>query len=105
MRAGKLDRYLEVERVTETKDADNSTVSTWSHHLYLWGERRGLSMSERLQAGQVNANISARYFTRYIEDLTEEDRIVDTKESKTYQILGIREIGRRAGLEIFVGTI
>ena len=103
MRAGRMDRYLTIQKKVNSKDNDGATIETWSTRTYCWGEKRNLNMSERLQASAVESNISARYYVRYDTDISVQDRIVDG--SDTYEILGILEIGRKKGLELIAGTI
>jgi len=56
-----------------------------------------------MQAGQVDPATTCRYFVYYDSGLTERMRLVDG--SSTYEILGVREIGRKEGMELYAGTV
>jgi len=103
MNVGRMDRVVVIQTSTDSQDTDLSDTKSWSTFLTIWAERRDLNMRERLQAGQVDANITARFFSLYDQTITEKMRLVDG--SQTYEILGVREIGMKEGLELFVGTV
>lgn len=99
----RFDRIITIQSVTNTTDTYGATIQSWATYATIWAEKRDLSMRERLQAGQGNPLITVRYFAHYNSGITEKMRVVDG--SDTFEILGVREIGRKEGLEIFAGTI
>lgn len=101
MQAGKLDRRLTLERATVTYDSFNSPVYTWATLATVWGEKKEISDGERLSAQEKGADITTRFQIRYsttVADLNPKDRL--TYDSRTYDIVGVKELGRRDGLEI-----
>lgn len=101
MRAGSLDRRLTIERATETRDAFNEPVLTWAPLATVWAGYTPVSDGERFRAGERAADISARFVIRHssqVAGLSPKDRAVF--EGAAYDILNVKEVGRRVGLEI-----
>lgn len=99
--AGKLDRKIILQRFTETRDAYNEPVKTWATLATRSASYEPLSDGERFRAGETAANASARFVIRYsaaVADLDPKDRL--TFGGVVYQILHVKEIGRREGIEI-----
>ena len=60
-----------------------------------------MSDGERFRAGETAANASARFQIRYsatVADLSPKDRLIF--EGVTHQIVFVKELNRREGLEI-----
>lgn len=101
MDAGKLDRRITIRRATVAADAMNEPVETWADHLCIWAAKRDVSDRERLQAAEYGATITARFTIRWSASssgIGPKDRI--SYGGREYDILGIKEIGRREHLEI-----
>lgn len=99
--AGKLDRRITLERFTATPDAYNEPEKSWLTLGVRSASYEPLSDGERFRAGETAANASARFVIRYssvVADLNPKDRLVF--EGVTYDIVRVKEIGRREGLEI-----
>ncbi len=99
--APKLDRRIILQRFTSTVDAYNEPVKTWATLATRWASYEPLSDGERFRAGETAADASARFVIRWsdaVSDLNPKDRL--TFEGVTYQILRVKEVGRREGLEI-----
>lgn len=105
MRAGPLDRKIILERFTETRDAFNEPVKTWATLATRSASYTPLSDGEKFSASETAATASARFVIRYsavVADLDPKDRL--TFDGVVYQILRVKEIGRREGLEITAGA-
>ena len=105
MRAGKLDRKIILQRFTETRDAYNEPVKTWATLATRAASYEPLSDGERFRASETAANASARFVIRYsaaVSDLNPKDRL--EYESEAWEILHVKELGRREGLEILAGS-
>jgi SPP1 family predicted phage head-tail adaptor len=105
MRAGKLDRKITLQRFTSTLDEYNEPVKTWSTLATRSASYEPLSDGERFRAGETAANASARFVIRWssaVSTLNPKDRL--QYEGETWQILHVKEIGRREGIEITAGT-
>lgn len=101
MNAGKLDRRLQLRRATLSHDGLQN-VETWADlGAAVWGARKDVSDGERAVAGWLEATTVARFVVRSSEltrGLTPKDRI--KTEGRDYDILGIKDLGRRTFLEI-----
>ena len=103
MQAGKLDRKIILQRFTETRDEYNEPVKTWATLATRSASYEPLSDGEKFSASETAAEASARFVIRYssaVADLDPKDRL--TFDGVVYQILRVKEIGRREGLEITV---
>jgi SPP1 family predicted phage head-tail adaptor len=100
MRAGKLDRQLTIQRLTEVgRDGVNEPVMAWAEIATVWAQQRPDRGSERFAAAQVSGTSVMTFHIRYMADLSDQDRLL--YEGKTYQIIAPpREIGRRVVTEI-----
>ena len=101
MEAGKLDRRVQFRRFTASDDGF-ATVQAWADYgLPVWAERRLVSDREQVAAAQVAASITARFLVRCSDltgAITPKDRLIC--EGREYDITGVKEIGRREGVEI-----
>lgn len=99
--AGKLDRKIILQRFTETRDEYNEPVKTWATLATRSASYEPLSDGERFRASETAANASARFVIRYsaaVADLNPKDRLMF--EGDPWEILRVKEIGRREGIEI-----
>lgn len=98
---GAMDRRIAIQRATRAADAFNEPVETWSDHLSVWAAKKDISDRERLQAAEIGATITTRFTIRWSQaasGVTPKDRI--QHDGRSYDIHGIKEIGRRRFLEI-----
>lgn len=99
--AGALDRRIHFQRFAE---ADNGleTVETWSNYgLPVWASRKDVSDAEKMAANWVEATVASRFVIRsntFTRGLTAKDRLLCG--GLVFDILGIKEIGRRDRLEV-----
>lgn len=101
MQPGDMDRRIVIRRATRTADVFNEPVETWSDHLRVWAAKKDISDRERLQAAEIGATITTRFTVRWSEAasrVTPKDRIA--LDGRSYDIHGIKEVGRRRFLEI-----
>lgn len=101
MLAGKRDRRITIERYSVTRSPAGAEVQTWSELATVFAEKLDLSDRERVAAAQVSAEITTRFrilYSRRVADVNPKDRI--SHAGRTYDIWGVKEIGRREGLEI-----
>lgn len=101
MQAGRLDRMLRFRRAALQAGAFGQ-AEVWSDHgLPVWAEKSDISDGERWRAGAVSAQVTTRFRVRWsveMAGITPKDRLVC--EGREYDIVGIKEIGRREGLEL-----
>lgn len=108
MDPGKLDRWIVIQRSTDTQDEYGSPVKVWSTLATLRAAYNPVSDGEKFAAGEVASTLSARFIVRYgavWADVSSLDRL--TFEGKTYDIVGAKEVtaeGRRRFIEITAGS-
>lgn len=100
--AGKLDRRIVLQRFTYTLAAGSGEqVKVWADIATRWASKKDVSDSERVASAEVAAEIGTRFVVRWenlLRDLNPKDRLVF--EGRTYEIVAVKEIDRRVGLEI-----
>jgi SPP1 family predicted phage head-tail adaptor len=100
MQAGKLDRRVTIERATMADDGFGQ-APTWAELATVWASKRDVSDAERFASGEVAAQITTRFRIRWssvVAGIDPRDRLIC--EGRTYDIVAVKEIGRREGLEI-----
>lgn len=97
-----FDRTITIERFTATQDeGSGEEVQTWSTLATVQASKKDVSDRERIAAAEVAADITTRFQIRWdssVADVNPKDRLV--YEGKTYDIVGVKELGRREGIEI-----
>jgi head-tail adaptor len=102
MRAGKLDRRITLRRLVVSQSASGAVVLTPQVIATVWAQKvpdRGL---EAFREGQVQGWASVTWRTRYFLDGVEEPTVKWEllEGSRVYEVLEVREIGRREGWEL-----
>lgn len=103
MRAGALDRRINLEVKTTARDAVGQPIETWSVARRLWAQRvEGSKVAERFGANQTYAMVTTVFKVGYFPALT--TVTVDTHRivfgGKIYNIHGAVEVGRKEGVEL-----
>jgi SPP1 family predicted phage head-tail adaptor len=102
MDAGKLDRRVTLLARVLGKNGYNENVETWPEPgVEVWASYEPVKDAERLRAAEVAASITARFQIRWSPDVAAVDptwRL--TFEDRSHDIVAVKEIGRREGLEI-----
>ena len=101
MDAGRLDARIAIRRATVTADAFNEPAETWATLATVAAQAVPVMDGERWQAGQTIAQQSYRFTIRWslgVADVNPRDRIV--YDGRTYDIGGVKDIGRNAWREI-----
>lgn len=100
MSAGALDRRITIRRATVTNTGLGPTT-VWSDLITLWASRKDISDGERAAAGMVQGSVISRFVVRSFmasRGIRPKDRLIEG--GLTYEITGIKEVGRRDRLEI-----
>ena len=90
-----------IERNTPTTNAYNEEVESWAALLTVYATRRTVSDGERWRNDEISAQIQEPFWIPWsgtISDLSAKDRL--NIGGKIYNILGVKEIGRRKTYEI-----
>lgn len=101
MRAGELDRRLTLCKAVRTKGDLNATVTDYPELATVWASKADVSDAERIRAQQAAAAHTTRFQIRWspmAAQLVALDRV--ECEGRVYEVTGVKEIGRRDGLEI-----
>jgi SPP1 family predicted phage head-tail adaptor len=101
LNAGDLDRRITIQRATETRDAFNNPIPSWSALATLWASKEDVRDSERLAAQELGADITTRFRIRWselAETISPLDRILFG--DRIFEIVAVKEISRREGIEI-----
>lgn len=106
LRASKLDRQITIQRATIAKDSFNNDVVTgWNNLITVRAAKQDVRDGERISAMQVGADISTRFQVRWnsvIATVNPKDQLIF--EGRVYEIVGVKELGRRVGREISAVT-
>lgn len=99
MRAGPLNRLCRILRQAETgRDEYNMPVYAEVVLAEFWAALVPKSETEQFAASQVYASRVAVFRTHFFDGLQETDTL--ECEGTRYGVVGVREIGYRAGIEI-----
>lgn len=102
MKTINLDRRITLQREHQTGTDDlNAPIMVWRDIATVWAGFEPISDGERWRAREVMAEVTARFTIRWapeIRDLNPKDRLIH--ETKTYDIAGVKEVGRHYMLEI-----
>jgi len=100
MTAGSLDRLVTLSTMTATNTGTGYTETATTLGT-VWASRKDVSDAEKAAAGAVEGTVRARFIVRsssLTRGLKPKDRL--TEGGKVFQIVGIKEVGRRDMLEI-----
>lgn len=96
--AGKLDRRITLQRATSSQDEAGQSIPAWSKVAEVWAQVLPLAAREPFQADQRAAWVDTKFVIRYRADVGPLDRVL--YGGRTYDVVGVQEIGRREGLEL-----
>lgn len=98
MRAGPLDRRIEIQERTPVPDTIGQRVDSWATIATVWAQRRTAGRGEAFTAAQRLASATDEFRIRYRTDFTpspSQHRILF--DGNAYDILSVAELGRREG--------
>lgn len=101
MMATGRDRLITILRLGRSFDSHNRPVEGWSKLAQVWAAKMDVSDGERFRAAQVAATVTTRFrllWSPQVADVNPKDRIA--LDGREYDIVGVKEIGRREGLEV-----
>ncbi|MDD1533044.1 MULTISPECIES: head-tail adaptor protein [unclassified Bradyrhizobium] len=97
MRAGSLDRLIEIQRRTTGLDLYGTPVETWTTLATMRAQLLKNATDDR-EGARGHATDAVLTFRMYFASLGLNDRLL--YESRQYEITGITEIGRRVGMDV-----
>ncbi len=99
IRAGNFDRLIRFERNTPaTIDSIGAPVAVWAKLREAWAKVSPVSGAETFKSAKELSSRVSLFYCHYFAGLTAKDRI--SYDGLKWDILGIKEIGRRELLEI-----
>jgi SPP1 family predicted phage head-tail adaptor len=101
MRSGKLDRTIIIERRSEALDDYGTPTETWTTVATVRAQLVQSSTREFLAAYGSDTEPAFIFRTRFVANVTTADRVSYAGEA--LNIVELKEIGRRRGLEIRCG--
>ena len=103
MRAGRMDKRITIQQVTETQDGYGDPADSWAAYKTVWAEVLEKRGREYFNNPETVAAAPAVFRIRYLAGVTRKMRI--SYDSETYDIESIAMIGRKEGLEIIATAI
>lgn len=97
IQAGKLDRRITIQTKTETRGAAGGVTTTWGTLAEVWAEKVSTSGREFRAAQGRHLQVQLVLRIRYYSGLSENTHQI-LFESRSYNIVGIEEEGRREGM-------
>lgn len=98
MRAGNLDREIELRRSVATIDDTGAAVSVWTTLATLRAQVVQASTDEAMRNFGASTETAIVFRTRYFEGVRVTDCIL--YEGQEFGIKEVKELGRRRGLEL-----
>ena len=107
MKTGALDRRVQFMRTSMIDDGQSVRPGPFAPlGRPVWASKTPVSDGERFRADSVARDMTDRFVVRwsnFTATVSGSDRLVC--EGVTYGVVGIKEVGRREGLEITAGRI
>jgi SPP1 family predicted phage head-tail adaptor len=100
MKAGKLDRRIQIKVKTSTRDSFGAEIIAYSLLATVWAEELSVTGREYFAAAQFIPESTLKFRIRFREDF-DETAIISYKGTD-YDILYMAEIGRADGVELLV---
>lgn len=98
MQAGRMDRRITIQHVTETQNDYGEAEENWKNFVTCWAEVKPVRGKEFFEADQINARIDTIFRIRWADGISPKMRIIYNEQ--IYNIYSLVELGRRDGLEI-----
>ena len=98
MRAGNLDRVIEIQRRTTGLDLYGTPVETWSTFATMRAQLLKNATDDRESARGHTTDAVLTFRMYYLASLSLNDRLL--YEGQQYEITGMMEIGRRVGIDL-----
>lgn len=102
MRAGDLDRRIEIQVPQQSTDSLGGPVTMWTFHARVWAQVLPASGNERFLSQQREATRIYRFRIRKLQGLSERCRIVYS--GRAWNIVSILELERGAVIEVTAET-
>ncbi|WP_314945908.1 phage head closure protein [Bradyrhizobium cosmicum] len=98
MRAGNLDRIIEIQRRTTGLDLHGTPVEAWTTFATMRAQLLKNATDDREDARGHTTDATRTFRMYYLASLSLNDRLL--YEAQQYEIISIIEIGRRVGMDV-----
>lgn len=98
MRAGKLDRRVTIQNLTETQDKSGDPVQSWADQVEVWAAVIPLRGDEPFEGSQTLSKSVTKFRIRHSSDITITNKHRLVLDSTNYDIIHIAQKGTR-GIE------
>lgn len=98
MNPGRMDRKIELQRATVTRNGIGDTVKLWATYATVPASLKVQPAGERVNGDKREGDNKAMFTIRYISGVLTSDRLL--YEAVNYDIINVREVGRRHLLEV-----
>lgn len=98
MRAGNLDRVIEIQRRTTGLDLYGTPTETWTPVATLRAQLLQHATDDKEGQRGHTTDVVRTFRTRWLDGVTLENRV--SYDGQQYQISQIKELGRRRGLDL-----
>ncbi len=103
MRAGSLDRRIQLQRRVRKRTRRGEQVDEWKPLGTCWAKKRRLSVGrrgEQYEEDQFIAKGTMEWTVRWRTDVNPKDRLLELETGRLWDITSVIEIGRHAGLKL-----
>mgnify|MGYP003657108037 CR=1 FL=1 len=101
MNIGTFDRMIRIEEVSASKNSFGEEVTQWVEFETVYAEKYDKVNRETFEANQLTAIVNTVFTIYYMEGINETMRVIDLDTGSIYQIVGVKEIGYKEGLQLF----
>lgn len=91
-----MDRRVQLQRYTTARNPFNEPIKTYATYATVWAQKTDLTEYEAEEQAQQVAVNRTTFRIRHRSDVKATDRVL--YDSKEYEVIGIKELGRREGL-------
>lgn len=98
MRAGKLDKFIDVIRATSTVDSYGTPQESWTTYASMRAQMISANTEEFMRAFGSSSETATVFRIRYRDDLALSDIVVF--QGRSFNLKEITELGRREGLDL-----
>lgn len=98
MRAGKLDRTVEIQRHTVAVDDYGTQTEGWATVATVRAQVLQSTTEEFLRSFGTTSDIAIIFRIRHVDGLTPTDRVLFAGQA--YDLKEVKELGRREGLDL-----
>lgn len=99
MRAGMLDRQIQIQAPTEARGSFGEVIPGWTTLATVWAARKAGGGRESMEMGEQAASLSCEFRIRWMPGVNAKQRIVD-EYGIDWRISAVEEGGRREWLTI-----